>query len=253
MKRQRLISIDITLGPYREFIHKIIQLAAKKQSAYVCVANVHMLIEAYRNEKYANVVNTADMVTPDGMPLAKAMSLLYNIKQERVAGMDLLPDLLTEAETNNLSVFFYGGKQVTLDKTHEYLKRVYPKLNVAGLFSPPFRPLTDLEIKDVISRINQSAANLVFVALGCPKQENWMHQIRGEINAVSLGIGGALPVMVGLQNRAPRWLQKLSLEWVYRLWQEPKRLFKRYVTTNSLFIYILFKEWFNIKVLNKLT
>lgn len=212
-----------------------------------------MSIEAHWDATFAAMVNGADLVTPDGMPLAKAMKLLHGIKQDRVAGMDLLPDLLQEAQKQNLIVFFYGGTEAMLDKTMDYVQVHYPQLKNHHYYSPPFRPLTIEEETDIISTINNSGAHLVFVALGCPKQEKWMASMKGKINACMIGIGGALPVMIGMQKRAPLWMQKLSLEWLYRLIQEPKRLFKRYFVTNSLFLWLLFKAYLKGKLTNKKT
>jgi N-acetylglucosaminyldiphosphoundecaprenol N-acetyl-beta-D-mannosaminyltransferase len=240
---KHIISLFISTGSYDSFIHRIIELARKKQSSYVCVANVHMTIEAYWDSKFAEMVNDADLVTPDGMPLAKAMKLLYGLRQDRVAGMDLLPDLLEKAEKENLGVFFYGGTDEMLQKTKAFVQATYPDLKEQAYYSPPFRALTAEEEVSVIQQINNSGAQLVFVALGCPKQEKWMAGMKGKINACMLGIGGALPVMIGMQKRAPQWMQKLSLEWLYRLFQEPKRLFKRYFVTNTLFIWLLFKAF----------
>jgi N-acetylglucosaminyldiphosphoundecaprenol N-acetyl-beta-D-mannosaminyltransferase len=240
---KHIISLSISTGSYQYFLDRILELARKKQSSYICVANVHMTIEAYWDSKYADMVNDADLVTPDGMPLAKAMKLFYGLRQDRVAGMDLLPDLLEKAEKENLGVFFYGGTDEMLQKTKAFVQATYPDLKEQAYYSPPFRALTAEEEVSVIQQINNSGAQLVFVALGCPKQEKWMAGMKGKINACMLGIGGALPVMIGMQKRAPQWMQKLSLEWLYRLIQEPKRLFKRYFVTNTLFIWLLFKAF----------
>lgn len=228
---------------YLSFIEKTIDKAKNSLSSYICVANVHMCIEAYQDKKFASIVNNADLVTPDGMPLAKATKLLYGHEQERVAGMDLLPDLLKESEKNNLKVYFYGGTQEILDKTLDYCSNQFPNLKIVGLYSPPFRALTEFEESQIIKNINESGAGLIFVALGCPKQEKWMASMKGKINACMIGIGGALPVMIGMQKRAPQWMQNNSLEWLYRLSQEPKRLFKRYTITNTKFLYLLFMQW----------
>ena len=240
---KKIIALNITCAPYESFVNQIIELAEGKASSYVCVANVHMCIEAFNAKAFATTVNGANLVTPDGMPLAKAIQLLYGVKQDRVAGMDLLPDLLSEAEQKKLGVFFYGGTQQMLDLTKNYVGVNYPLLSNQHYYSPPFRPLTPQEEDEVIHNINASGAQLVFVALGCPKQEKWMAAMKGRINACMIGIGGALPVMIGMQKRAPKWMQKLSLEWLFRLVQEPKRLFKRYFVTNTLFIWLLFLEW----------
>lgn len=242
LHKKRLIALDLSIGSYKKFIAAIKKLGESDRSSYVCVANVHMLCEAYRMSGFSKVVNNADLVTPDGMPLAKAIQILYGIKQDRVAGMDLLPNLLELAESEGLKVFFYGGTPMMLEHTQNFCKIQYPNLKISGLISPPFRQLTAKEEEEYVQKINASGSNFVFVALGCPKQENWMASMKGKINACMIGIGGALPVMIGMQKRAPKWMQKASLEWLYRLWQEPKRLFKRYFYTNSLFIILFVKE-----------
>ncbi len=242
LPKKRIISIDISSGTYKEFVSAILNYAANKTSSYVCVANVHMVVEAYESPEFAALVNNADLVTPDGMPIAKAMNTLYGYEQDRVDGMSLLPVLLEEASAKNLSVYFYGGSQATLDATKDYIGIHYPNLTVAGMYSPPFRPLTSSENEEIANNIIASGANIVFAVLGCPKQEKWMASMRGKIPAVMLGIGGALPVLAGQQKRAPEWMQKNSLEWLYRLAQEPKRLFKRYFKTNTMFIYLMGKE-----------
>ncbi|PKK36154.1 glycosyltransferase [Siphonobacter sp. SORGH_AS_0500] len=243
----QLISIKISSGPYQSFIDKLVYMACNQIPAYCCVANVHMLVEAYNNEAFASIVNNADLVTPDGMPLTWGLKLVHGIQQDRVAGMDLLPDLLAEASKLQLPVYFYGGTQAMLDQTDAYIRKVYPSLHVAGMYSPPFRPLTAEEDQQIVDKINASGARMIFVALGCPKQEKWMASMKGRIQATMIGIGGALPVMVGMQKRAPEWMQKASLEWLYRLVQEPKRLFKRYAVTNTTYLWLLTKELFTKK------
>jgi N-acetylglucosaminyldiphosphoundecaprenol N-acetyl-beta-D-mannosaminyltransferase len=240
MKKQ-LISISISTGSYLSFVDRLIQMSETSGSTYTCVANVHMLVEAHKDPAFASVVNNADLITPDGLPLTWGLKLLYGLKQDRVAGMDLLPDLLKRSEQKSIPVYFYGGTEEMLSKTKEYSEKHYPSLKIAGMYSPPFRALSVEEEQSIIKKINVSGAKFVFVALGCPKQEKWMASMKGLVNACMIGIGGALPVLVGMQKRAPLWMQKYGLEWLYRLLQEPKRLFKRYAVTNTLFLWLLFK------------
>ncbi|MFZ2949510.1 MAG: WecB/TagA/CpsF family glycosyltransferase [Desulfuromonadaceae bacterium] len=242
MNKQRIISIDLNTGPYTSFVEHIMALGRAWISSYVCVANVHMVVEAYKSPVFADVVNDADLVTPDGMPLVKGLKLLYGTNQERVAGMDLLPDLLRAAEQDGQSIFIYGSTDNVLQAMTRRVAAEHPHLKVAGAYSPPFRPLSDEEDCDIVKRINASSANLVFVALGCPKQEMWMAHNKGKINAVMLGVGGAFPVYAGLQKRAPLWAQNASLEWLYRLCQEPRRLFRRYLVTNTTFVLLMLWE-----------
>ncbi len=210
-----------------------------------------MTIEAWRSSEFKAIVDGADLVTLDGMPLVKSLNLLYGIKQERVAGMDLMPGLISKAAQKNLSIFFYGSTNEVLDKITSRINREYPDLKIAGVYSPPFRELSEREECEIVEHINASGANMVMVALGCPRQEFWMARQKGKISAVMLGLGGAFPVYAGLQKRAPLWMQKCSLEWFYRLCQEPRRLFKRYFVTNSLFILLIIREFIRIRLLRK--
>lgn len=244
--RNKVISLNISSYSYQEFVTRILYMATQKVSSYICVANVHMCIEAFDDPIFEKVVNGADLVTPDGMPLAKAVKWLYGIQQERVAGMDLLPDLLKEAEKQKIKVYFYGGTEEMQKATETFVYKEYPEIEAVGFYSPPFRMLTEEENLRIIEEINTSGAQLVFVALGCPKQEKWMASMKGKINACMVGIGGALPVLIGMQNRAPEWMQRMSLEWLFRLFQEPKRLFKRYAYTNTKFLWLLFKQKYKL-------
>lgn len=242
MEKIKLLHSFVSKGSYQEFVEAILKLARQRISSYVCVANVHMFIEAYRDKSFRSILDNADIVTPDGMPLAVSLKLLDGIKQDRVAGMDLMPSLMAQAEKESLSVFFYGSTPEVLNAIEEKVRKEFPALCLAGFISPPFRALTNSESEDIINRINTSGANMVFVALGCPKQERWMAENRGKIHACMLGLGGAFPVYAGVQKRAPVWMQKSSLEWMYRLMQEPGRLWKRYTVTNGLYILLVMKR-----------
>lgn len=252
-KSDILVSFPVSVGSYKDMLQDIIDRSLAGVPASVCIANVHMMVTAYHDHQFATVVKTADVVTPDGLPLTWAMRLLLGIRQERVAGMDLLPDIIRIAATSGIPVFFYGATDAILLTTCSYLNTHYPGLTIAGTYSPPFRPLSFDEESEVANLINESGARLVFVVLGCPKQEKWMGSMKDKINAVMVGVGGALPVMVGIQKRAPRWMQKSGLEWFYRLCQEPKRLFKRYAITNLLFIYLVTKEFIRVKIMRQNT
>jgi N-acetylglucosaminyldiphosphoundecaprenol N-acetyl-beta-D-mannosaminyltransferase len=249
MRRGKLIHFDLSVGDYSSFITDMIHLAGQRSSSNVCVANVHMFVEAYLDPRFSKIINNADIITPDGKPLTWGMRILYGIRQERVAGSDILPELLQECEKRNLSVFFYGGSQSLLDQTFQFLKTNHPGLTVSGLYSPPFRELTEEENSAIIKKINDAAPNIVVVVLGCPKQEKWADYMKGKINSLMIGFGGALPLLVGTQKRAPKWMQHSGLEWLYRLSIEPRRLFKRYAVTNTLFVYIVLREFLRMKIL----
>ncbi|MEZ0608458.1 WecB/TagA/CpsF family glycosyltransferase [Fibrella sp. WM1] len=247
LPRASVLSLDISLASYHSIQEAIIAAAHRHESRTACFANVHMTVEGTHDAAFARIVNEADWVTADGVPLTWAIRLLDGLPQERVAGIDMLPDLVRRAAEDQLPVFFYGSTPDVLAKTVAVCQERYPALQLAGTLSPPFRPLTQAEEIEVIDTINASGARLVFVALGCPKQERWMAQMRGRIQAVMLGIGGALPILAGTQSRSPRWMQQNGLEWVFRLAVEPRRLFKRYAVTNSLFLLYLTRQFWRTK------
>lgn len=248
MEKKKIFGIGVSIASYQAFIDQVMQLAQNRQSSYTCVANVHMLVEAFRKPLFAKVVKDAEIVTPDGIPLTWSLKLINGVSQPRVAGMDLLPDLLQRCMLEQLPVYFYGGTEEMLAQTSFYLSQNFRSLKIAGTYSPPFRSLTLEEEADIVQKINASGAHLIFVVLGCPKQEMWMAAMKGKINATMIGIGGALPVLIGMQKRAPLWMQQIGLEWFYRLCQEPRRLFKRYAITNTIFIYFLSKEFIKARL-----
>ncbi len=237
-----LLDIPVNIGTYNEFVQKILYTAQHKKKGYACIANVHTLVESHRSKQFAKDIWNATLITPDGKPLSWALKLIYGIQQDRVAGMDLLPDLIQESAKKNMSVYFYGGTADGLSITKKYMTDNFPGLIVKGGYSPPFRKLSEAEEEEVVTKINDADADILFVVLGCPKQEAWMAKMSGRINSFMIGVGGALPVMIGLQKRAPVWMQNTGFEWLFRLMQEPKRLFKRYAVTNSLFILLLLKK-----------
>ncbi|MEM9934963.1 MAG: WecB/TagA/CpsF family glycosyltransferase [Bacteroidota bacterium] len=248
MNKLDILGSHISTGSYHTFVEEIVGKGKRNESSYVCVANVHMVMEAHKDGAFRKVLNEADITTPDGMPLVKGMKMLYNYEQDRVAGMDLMPSLMKEAEALSLSVYFYGSTEEVLSKITDRAGKEFPSLHIAGTYSPPFRKLSPEEEAGVIDMINEAAPHLVFVALGCPKQEKWMANHLGKIHACMLGVGGAFPVYAGEQSRAPMWMQKMALEWMYRLVLEPNRLWKRYMVTNSAFVFHFIKRWVGLKM-----
>lgn len=206
------------------------------QSRYVVLANVHVVVTASREADFGAVVAAADMATPDGAPVAWMLRHLGAAGQERVSGPDLTWALLGSCESESLPVYFFGSSQDTLDLLAARITATFPRLVVAGYESPPFRPLTPDEDAQTVARINASGAGLVFVGLGCPKQEHWMQAHRGRVHAVMLGVGAAFDFHAGTVSRAPTWMREHGLEWLHRLASEPRRLWKRYLVTNTLFV-----------------
>jgi N-acetylglucosaminyldiphosphoundecaprenol N-acetyl-beta-D-mannosaminyltransferase len=237
-----VIGAPVTALPFETQMDIIVGWAKRRLSKMVCVANAHMLVEAHWNDTFAAVLRQADLVTSDGMPLVWMMKLLGVRTQNRVAGMDILLALCHLSIQCNLNVFFLGCERSILNRMRERLSVDFPGLNIVGMEPLPFRPMTAAETADILAQIEASGANLVFVSLGCPKQEYWMAQHRDRIQAVMLGLGGAFPVYAGIKKWAPRWIRQAGLEWLYRLLQEPRRLAGRYGKTNQVFLWLALKQ-----------
>ncbi len=251
METREVISLNTSLLSYQEALQTILKLAGKKESSFICFANVHMTVEAYLRPSFAKLLSRAQLITTDGMPLAKSIKFLYGIQQERIAGMDMMNDVLAACESSQLSVFLFGSTDRMLRILQTKIKQKHPGLTIAGAFSPPFGKFSQSSNQEYCQMINASGADLVFVCMGCPKQEIWMAENYGHVNAVMLGVGGAFEVYAGLKKRAPLWMQKVALEWLYRLWQDPNRLFKRYVVTNSLFVFLLLRQLLHMRFTEK--
>lgn len=242
VRKENIFTTGISVLSYQRFIHEVFTLAASKSSSYVCFANVHMLMEAYKHPSFSSVVNNADLIAADGKPLSVILRLFKGIKQERICGMDVLPSLLCETERHGKTVFFYGSTPEVLLKMVERARGEYPRLNIVGYYSPPFRELTEKEKEAIVQVINNAHPDLLFVSLGCPKQENWMAEFQGRIHSCMLGLGQAFNTYAGTEKRLPLWMRNLSLEWAYRLYLEPRRLWKRYLYGNSLFLLLVIRH-----------
>jgi len=240
-ERLKIISLKINSISFDESIQRVLQWGMTYTPSFVCFANVHMVIEAYWENLFLDKLNKATLILADGKPVATACKWLYGKKQERIAGMDFMLRILEESNNKSIKIFLYGSTEEVLNELQRKIKTTYPFVKIVGALSPPFRALSKEEEQKYIDDINTSEANIVMVSLGCPKQEKWMAENYQLINAVLLGIGGAFAVTAVLQKRSPFWMQKAGLEWLYRLGLEPKRLFKRYFVTNSLFIFLLIK------------
>ncbi|HLF45106.1 MAG TPA: WecB/TagA/CpsF family glycosyltransferase [Chitinophagaceae bacterium] len=238
-----IISLSVHHQDFNESLDLVLEWAGKNQPAYVCFANVHMTIEAYRDKQFLAQVENANLVLADGKPIAAACNLLYKKKQERISGMDFMPRLLERLNEIKGSVFFYGSTLEILEQLKQRLTEKYPDVIHAGSISPSFGPVNEEEVLIDIEKINRSEAQVIFVSLGCPKQEKWMATYSSKIKAVLLGVGAAFSVFAGNRKRAPLWMQKLALEWFFRLMQQPRQLSKRYFTTNFLFLFLLTREW----------
>jgi N-acetylglucosaminyldiphosphoundecaprenol N-acetyl-beta-D-mannosaminyltransferase len=222
---------------YAETADAVIDLAESGAGGTVCVATVHMVMEAFDDPAFQRLVNAADRVTPDGVPLVWALRLLGVPQAKRVYGPTLTPIICARAELLGIPVGFYGGSQQVLDALLERLRERFPRLEIAFAFSPPFRPLSDEEERRVTETIDGSGARILFVGLGCPKQERWMASHRETLSCAMLGVGAAFDFLAGTKPQSPRWMQRAGLEWLFRFCVEPRRLWRRYLVHNPRFLF----------------
>jgi len=209
----------------------------RREPHYVCVTGVHGVMESQRDENLRRIHNRAGLVTPDGMPLVWLSRLQGFRHVERVYGPDLMLALCERSAAKGYRHFFYGGAEGVPEQLASVLQKRFPGLQVAGTFSPPFRPLTPEEDDQIIQMINEAAPDIVWVGLSTPKQERWMAEHVGRLTApVLIGVGAAFDFLTGRKPQAPRWMQRAGLEWLFRLLTEPRRLWRRYLINNPLFV-----------------
>ncbi|MEQ6341621.1 MAG: WecB/TagA/CpsF family glycosyltransferase [Gammaproteobacteria bacterium] len=231
-----VLSAPIDVLTWEHVLARISSWAARRESRYVCICNVHSVVTAGQDVAFSRVVREADMATPDGAPVAWMLRKLGYTDQQRINGPDLMWKYCEQAAQRGESIYLYGGMTETLEILQRRLAEVFPGLRIAGAYSPPFRVTTNEEDEADVVRINASGATTVWVSLGCPKQEKWMAAHRGRVNAVMIGVGAAFDYHAGTIKRAPKWMQNAGLEWLHRLCSEPRRLWRRYMVTNTLFV-----------------
>lgn len=237
-----VLGAHINALSWDEVIGQILTWGAAHESRYVSLCNVHSVVTTTQDPEFRIVINNADLSAPDGAPVAWALRHLGFASQERISGPDLMWRYLSTAERLGQSVYFYGSTNATLTKLREVIAKQFPRLSVAGTCSPSFRTPTVEEDEADVDAINRSGANVVFIGLGCPKQEKWMAAHCGRVNAVMIGVGAAFDYHAGTLRRAPLWWQRHGLEWLFRLYSEPRRLFRRYLVTNTLFVLGMAKQ-----------
>jgi N-acetylglucosaminyldiphosphoundecaprenol N-acetyl-beta-D-mannosaminyltransferase len=239
---QRLLDVAVAKVDYGTAVENVFNLIQAQGSGYVCAANVHMITEARKDSLLKKALDEAFMVTPDGMPLVWLMRNLGVSEQGRVYGPDLMICLCRRAEQEGISVGFYGGKEDTLERLYRNISKNFPSLKITYKHSPPFREISTQENEIICEEINKSQCKILFIGLGCPKQEKWMLRNKNNVDAIMIGVGAAFDFHAGTVRQAPSYLQSLGLEWLFRLTQEPRRLWKRYLINNTTFIFHLLKE-----------
>ena len=233
----KILDVYISAVNMQETVNYLTTQIEDIRGQYVCIANVHTTVTAHKDADYRNIQNHSVLTLPDGNPLSVACRKCGFADTTRVTGPDLMTELFKLSESNGYRHYFYGSSQNTLLHLEKCLKENYPKLVIAGMYSPPYRTLTEEEEKIDIDRINQTNPDYIWIGLGAPKQERWMYRNQGKLHGLMIGVGAGFDFHAGLIKRAPIWMQRLSLEWLFRLAQSPKYLWKRYFRTNGYYIF----------------
>ena len=236
-KKVDVLGIGISPTSYEEATRAIVQAAKARVPALVSCYAVHALVTASCEPALRQKANAFDMITPDGQPVRWALNLLYRAGlRQRVYGPELMLRLCGAAAGAGIPIYLYGGTPEVVEQLCKNLNTKFPALRIAGYESPPFRALTREEDEQVVARINGSGAGIVFIGLGCPKQDVFAYDHRDRIRAVQVCVGAAFDFHAGAKPMAPAWMQRWGLEWLYRLLCEPRRLWRRYLVTNSIFL-----------------
>jgi len=240
-----LLGVPLALTDYDRTIEWMEAMIAARGHGYICVAAVHTVMACQEDDELRAAVLGSSLTVPDGQPLVWAMNALGHELPHRVYGPDLMARYCERAAATGTRMFLYGGRdQDALVRLGLNLRSTYPGLNIVGGYVPPFRPLTTEEEMAVVDEINGSGADVVWVGIGVPKQEKWMAAMRARLDApVLVGVGAAFDFHAGLVPQAPAWMQRMGLEWAYRLAQEPRRLWKRYLRYNPRFVVGFLRQW----------
>ena len=237
-----LFSINYSITDYEEASEVIVEHAQAHKSFGVSALAVHGLVESVKDPRLGQLVNRIDLVVPDGQPVRWALNSFHKVgMKDRVYGPTLTLHVLQKAAERNLNIFLYGSTASTLEKFQQFIETTYPGVRICGTHVDRFRDATPEEDLQDIQKINASNAHIVLVGRGCPRQEKWVASHLGKVHAAMMAVGAAFDFHAGTVKQAPSWMQRNGLEWLFRLIQEPKRLWKRYLVTNSFFIYLFFK------------
>ncbi|WP_413166496.1 WecB/TagA/CpsF family glycosyltransferase [Capilliphycus salinus ALCB114379] len=250
--KYNLLGVKVSAVDYESAVNHVMNAAKNHQSYIVAAQPVHGIMTAVLDKAYRYRLNRFDLVCPDGQPVRWALNLLYktNLK-DRVYGPNLTLYVCEKAAQQGAKIFLYGSRPKVLEKLAFNLKEKFPTLKICGSISPPYRPLTIEEDAAFIQQIQTSETDILFVGLGCPRQETWAFEHRELLNCPILCVGAAFDFHAGNIPQAPAWMQRGGLEWAFRLWQEPKRLWKRYVLLNPLYLILLFLQLIRVLPVKK--
>ena len=239
-----VLGVNVAVGDLQQALERVERWSADSIGRSVCFSNVHSLVTASGDPTFKSVLQCADMVLPDGAPVAWLMRRYGQKAQRRVCGPDFMAAYMGRAAARQEGVFLLGSTNETLQQLERVLTAKFFGLKIVGSISPPFRELTDAEDQALIDALNRSGAATVWVSLGCPKQERWMATHKDRVGATLLGVGAAFDFHAGTVQRAPVWMQRIGMEWAFRLFQEPRRLAARYLATNTRFAYLVVRAAF---------
>ena len=242
LQQRVILGTRVDATSYQDATERIIRWARAGESRAMAAANVHVVMEGYDDPALRTALSIVDLVTTDGMPLVWTLRRLGLPNQTRVYGPDLTLCVCEAAARERIPVGLYGSTAEALEVLQKWYRERFPKLQIAYAYSPPFRPLTPEEDEAVVRAINESGARIVFVGLGCPKQERWVAEHRGRVQAVMLAVGAAFDFHSGRVKQAPRWMQRAGLEWFFRLLVEPRRLWRRYFKHNPRFLCLVLRQ-----------
>jgi N-acetylglucosaminyldiphosphoundecaprenol N-acetyl-beta-D-mannosaminyltransferase len=223
-------------------------IGERRRCHYIAVSGMHGITEGRKNDSFKRILNSADLVVPDGMPLVWLGRLRGFAVRRRVYGPELMATFCETTASKGYRHFFFGGAPGLPEKLSDSLRRRIPALQIAGTFSPPFGPVTVEEDEATIAMINATNPDVVWVGLSEIKQDTWMHDHRGKLNApVLVGIGAAFDFLAGTKRQAPEWMRENGLEWLFRLLQEPRRLWRRYLVYGAEFLVLVFLEQLGLR------
>ncbi len=243
MAKAPILGVQTDAQRFDEAIEKLISWASDSQGHYVSTCPVYTLMMCREKPEVMEAVNNADMVTADGMPIVWVQRRRGNAQAERVYGPDVMEALLARTANTPIKHYFWGGLPNVADTLVQRMQTQHPMLKVAGVYSPPISSVGDTPDPEVVKRLNESGAAVIWVGLGSPKQDLWMELYRPFLKApLFIGVGAAFDMLAGVKSQAPKWMQRSGLEWVFRLAQEPRRLGRRYLVYNPLFVWHVLRE-----------
>ena len=243
-RKHDVFGVQVSATTYEQAVEAILTAAEQGQPAAVSLHAAHAVVTASDDPLLREKVNRFQMVAPDGQPVRWALNWLYGARlKDRVYGPELTLRLCRAAAERGVSIYLYGSSPEVIDALSRNLVALFPGLVIAGAEAPPFRALSPEEDARMVERINASGAGLVFIGLGCPKQDHFAADHADRIQGVQVCVGAAFDFHAGNKRTAPEWMQRRGLEWLFRLWQEPRRLWKRYLVTNTQFLLKLGRQW----------